>query len=215
MREVHVPHHPLWMLFFTIIGCFCFLWISSVVCDVHNITIRRNPEPSLTHLNMTSHNMRELAINFLGKEVALSIDDDLTTLEQCKTKESQVAFLRVMRDKHESLRSLKKHKYVKLFQLSNRAYGTILAKELKGGRFRSHVKPEVTRSMVTFLTKPGINLLKSNKALADEYRCKNEGITEISMRKFGSLLAEYKKKAKEVYVNNVYHAIRTCLHLDA
>ncbi len=190
-----------------------------VLCVVHNlihrsITICRNPQPSLTHLKMTSYNMRELAVSFLGKDVALSIDDDLTTLEQCATKESHIAFLRVMRDKHESLRSLKKHKYVKLFQLSNRAYATVRAKELKG-RFRSHVKPEVTKSMVAFLTKPGINLLKSNKALADEYRRENERISEISMRKFGNLLADYKQKAKEGYINNVYHAIGTCQHLDA
>jgi hypothetical protein len=44
--------------------------------------------------------MRESAVNFLGKEDALSIDDDLTTLVQCTTKESQIAFLREMRDTH-------------------------------------------------------------------------------------------------------------------
>jgi hypothetical protein len=28
--------------------------------------------------------MRDSAVNFLGNEVALSIDDDLTTLDQCR-----------------------------------------------------------------------------------------------------------------------------------
>ena len=160
--------------------------------------------------------MRELAISFLGEEVARSIGDDLTTFEQCSSKESQIAFLREMRAKHECLRSLKKHKYIQLFQLTAKTYNTVRKNVLKANiRFRSRVKVDVIESMVAFLTKPGINLLKSNQALADEYRRENDKISIISMRKFGYLLAEYKKKAKEVYVNNVYHAISTCLHLDA
>ena len=160
--------------------------------------------------------MRELAINFLGEEVARSIGNDLTTFEQCSSKESQIAFLREMRVKHECLRSLKKRKYKQLFQLTEKTYDTVRKNVLKANiRFRSRVKVEVLESMVAFLTKPGINLLKSNQALADEYRRENEKISILSMRKFGYLLAEYKKKTKDMYVNNVYHTSGTCLHLDA
>jgi hypothetical protein len=165
-------------------------------------------------LNMTSH-MRESAVNFLGKEDALSIDDDLTTLVQCTTKESQIAFLREMREKHECLRSLKKRDYRKLFQLSGRAYATVLKKDFPQNiRYRFHTKDDVKMSMVAFITKPGINLKKSNKILAAEYR-RDSDTSEVSMRKFANLLGKYRQKAKEVYVNNVYHASGTFLHLDA
>lgn len=165
---------------------------------------------------MTSRNMRELAVNFLGEDVVLSIDNDLITYQRCTSKERQITILREMRGKHECIKSLRKRFFLKLFPLSQRSYQKVRAKVLDINRkFRSRVKSDVKDSMVAFLTKPGINLKKSYFALADEYRSDNKDIAEISMRKFRDLLAEYKKKAKEMYVNNVYHASGTCLHLDA
>ena len=192
-------------------GCFCSLSISSVLCVVHH-----NPQPSLTHLNMTSRTMRELAVNFLGEEVVLSIDNDLRTFQQCTSKEEQITLLREMREKHECLRSLKKRFFLKLFRLSGRSYNTVRAEVLDSNtKFRSRVKGDVKDSMVAFLTRPGINLKKSHQVLANEYRSENTEVTEISMRKFRHLLANYKVKAEKAYVNNVYHASGTCLDLDA
>lgn len=155
-------------------------------------------QPSFTPLKMTHRNLRELAVELLGDEVALSFDGDFTKFENCASKISQIEFLRDLRGKYESLRSLRRRHFMKLFDLTKRAYVTICKKEVldKTITYRAHMKVDVVDTMTAFLAKPGINFKKTNSVLADEYRRESK-VPVVAMRKFAALLTKAKKAAKQ------------------